>query len=377
MNPILLSVAATIIHKVIKELRLPQRWRNKTRFQKVPDIFVDGYISNRKYFYFLFGKIPNDIYFNNIDVKTFTELLHKTFSEQMIQCTDWTTYDWADQAVEIDSKLIAFKNEIFLDIDDDSVSLYYGEEDETVKAIKQLAINHHVETKIEPSFEINILQRNRTEWTLKKHPITPTELSIKDYYNDDFEDVHQTILDRLNTNNDKGIVLLHGLPGTGKTTYIRYLIGQLRKKVIFMNPSLAEDLTSPEFMSFLVEHPNTVIVVEDAEHLIMDRNISGRDSVSSLLNMSDGLLSDFLNIQLVCTFNMPLDRVDKALLRKGRLIALYDFGKLAVDKANRLAAQLKLRKKIYAPVTLAELMNKETCSTEVYPTHRIGFKIQQ
>jgi len=51
------------------------------------------------------------------------------------------------------------------------------------------------------------------------HPleITRPKLSIEDNYNDDFLPVHQTILDRLRKKNDKGLVLLHGKPGTGKT----------------------------------------------------------------------------------------------------------------------------------------------------------------
>ena len=44
--------------------------------------------------------------------------------------------------------------------------------------------------------------------------------------------------------------------------------------------------------------------------------------MSDLLNISDGLLADFLHVQVICTFNHPLSMVDSALLRKGRLIAI-------------------------------------------------------
>ena len=40
--------------------------------------------------------------------------------------------------------------------------------------------------------------------------------------------------------------------------------------------------------------------------IITDRKYSSTSSVSNLLNISDGLLSDFLNVQIVCTFNMRL-----------------------------------------------------------------------
>lgn len=54
--------------------------------------------------------------------------------------------------------------------------------------------------------------------------ISRNRLNIDDNYNDDFKEVHQIILKRLSKKNDKGLILLHGTPGTGKTSYIRYLI---------------------------------------------------------------------------------------------------------------------------------------------------------
>ena len=123
----------------------------------------------------------------------------------------------------------------------------------------------------------------------------------------------QLIKERLAKENDKGIVLLHGLPGTGKTTYLRYLIGNLKKKVMFVSPSVAGNLMNPEFMDLLLDNPNSVLVIEDAENIIMDRKYSNQSSVSNLLNISDGLLSDCLNVQIICTFNSEL----------GWLITLY------------------------------------------------------
>ena len=45
-------------------------------------------------------------------------------------------------------------------------------------------------------------------------------------------------------------------------------------------------------------NPNSVLIIEDAENVIMDRKLNNSGSVSrNLLNISDGLLADFLNVQ--------------------------------------------------------------------------------
>ena len=62
-----------------------------------------------------------------------------------------------------------------------------------------------------------------------------------------------------------------------------------------------------------------------------------------------------LNVQIICTFNSPVAMVDGALLRKGRLIAQYEFGRLSVARAQRLSNHLGFDKTIDRPMTLAEI----------------------
>lgn len=75
-------------------------------------------------------------------------------------------------------------------------------------------------------------------------------------------------------------------------------------------------------------------------------------------NISDGLLSDCLNIQVICSFNTDLSRIDKALMRKGRLIARYEFGELAASKAQKLSQELGYSQSLNSPMTLAEIYNQ-------------------
>jgi ATP-dependent 26S proteasome regulatory subunit len=105
-------------------------------------------------------------------------------------------------------------------------------------------------------------------------------------------------------------------------------------------------------------------VIEDAENIIMDRKTTGNSSVSNLLNLSDGLLADCMNVQVVCTFNSDLSQVDSALMRKGRLIAKYEFGKLSVSKAQSLSGKQGFNTLIHQPMTIAEIMNQHEPSFE-------------
>jgi ATP-dependent 26S proteasome regulatory subunit len=198
------------------------------------------------------------------------------------------------------------------------------------------------------------------------------------YYEDDFKEIDKIIQNRLTRKNDKGIVLLHGLPGTGKTTYLRYLIGRLKKKILFVSPATANEIMNPELMDLLIDNPDSVLIIEDAESIITDRKLSGNSSVSNLLNISDGLLADFLNVQVICTFNSSLTMVDNALMRKGRLIAKYEFGKLNVEKGQRLSDHFGFDTIINKPMTIAEIANQhEKAEAANERIEVIGFRRQE
>ena len=108
---------------------------------------------------------------------------------------------------------------------------------------------------------------------------------------------------------------------TGKTSYIRYLTSLIDKKMIYIPPEYAHKIASPDFLTLLIANPNSILIIEDAENIVEERDGYRNASVANLLNVADGLLSDCLNIQILCTFNAHISKIDKALLRKGRLIA--------------------------------------------------------
>lgn len=236
-------------------------------------------------------------------------------------------------------------------------------------------IKRHKKRKSNKS-EISLLINGNSGLAVHSFKISKLKMNIKENYNDDFESIHQMIVYRMKKEKDKGLVLLHGRPGTGKTSYIRYLLSLVKKRVIFLPTSLAGVITSPHLITILTDYPNSILVIEDAENIICSRESNEKSAVSGLLNISDGLLSDCLNIQVICSFNTDISKVDPALLRKGRLIAKYEFKELEIDKANTLSKKLGYHQKYKEPVALTEIYNQDEIGFKPKEQSRIGFRTE-
>ena len=186
-------------------------------------------------------------------------------------------------------------------------------------------------------------------------------------YNDGFKVEDEKICNFMSSEDKSGLVILHGEKGTGKTSYIKYLVNKFpNRKFVFVPASIINLLGDPSFGSFLITLNNHVIILEDCENAIRDRKESGSAAaVSLLLNMTDGLLSDDLGIKFICTFNEDMKNIDSALLRKGRLISKYEFKPLAIDKANKILSELGYEVKLEKPISLAEIFHYDETSYEV------------
>jgi ATP-dependent 26S proteasome regulatory subunit len=126
----------------------------------------------------------------------------------------------------------------------------------------------------------------------------------------------------------------------------------------------------------LIENANTIFVIEDAEDLLVSRDQFKNSSISMLLNLTDGLLGESLGIQIIATFNTHISNIDKALLRKGRLIGLYEFKALSIDKSKKLLEENGIiNTEIKQPMTLADSYNTEQNEFTINTNKRasIGF----
>ena len=69
-----------------------------------------------------------------------------------------------------------------------------------------------------------------------------------------------------------------------------------------------------------------------------------------------------------------MQNIDSALLRKGRLIAKYEFDKLSVEKAQKLSDHIGKGTVITEPMSVSEIYNQEERTLDK-AKRKIGFVI--
>ena len=335
---------------------------NNTSKISLGDVYSEqgSYLNEFTLFLAHFNTIPNCILEVNIDCRKANSWFAENYKLHIKDLHYNKRYFRKTRSVEYDDIFYILFDDliVYFDTNLSTVKFLFRETEITkiekiITGIKKFKVKKE---KRKP--EISLLINNGQRFTTMEFPVVKPKLNVEDNYNDDFKIVHENIVKRLSTKNDKGLVLLHGKPGTGKTSYIRYLISVLKKTVIFLPPNISGAMTDPNLMLILIENANSIFVIEDAENIITDREKDGRSPISALLNISDGLLSDCLNIQVICSFNTDISKVDSALMRKGRLIAKYEFKELATEKAQALSDKLDFATTIYKPMTLTEIYNQ-------------------
>jgi hypothetical protein len=261
------------------------------------------------------------------------------------------------------------------EVDENSIVLYSSNVSNDGWELFRTDLNEILRKQTIKENNISLIVQTRHGYDTQTFDLPKQKLDLDHNYGSSFLPVHDKILKTLNQKKGKGLVLLHGEPGCGKTFYLKYLASQIKtKKVMFVPPYMVDFITSPEMTPFLIENSDSILFIEDAERVITDRDMNSANGVSNILNLTDGILGDILNIQIVATFNMDRAKIDKALLRKGRLIAEHEFGKLGVDESNKLLKHLGKNTITDEPLTLTQIYNIEETEYKVEDkTSKIGF----
>lgn len=163
------------------------------------------------------------------------------------------------------------------------------------------------------------------------------------------------------------ICILNGEPGTGKTHLIRSMFAELDCVFLVMPANLIASLDGPDFLPLLIsvrdEHEKPIImVIEDGDTCLVPRKNDNISSVTSMLNLSDGILGSIIDIKMIISTNADIKDVDRAIMRPGRLCKHIEVGPLEYDQSNRVYQRLMGDKKAQLEYrkyhTLAEIYDK-------------------
>lgn len=135
------------------------------------------------------------------------------------------------------------------------------------------------------------------------------------------------------------IGVLHGAPGTGKTTFLRALAHDWKGKVSLTYVTDAENFFGDTgYMMSVVMHSRerwNMIFCEDAEQFIAPRSHDSGQALSRLLNLGDGMLGQGLQLVMLFTTNMQSDELDPAITRPGRCFLNEKVGEFSASEAEK------------------------------------------
>ncbi len=207
-----------------------------------------------------------------------------------------------------------------------------------------------------------LLQNSNGAMLIKKVSFEAPKIdNIELNYGTGFNETYEKLIDRF-SNYSKGIVIMRGCPGSGKSSLIKHLTTKINKQFLFVPVNLCGSLSEPSFLTLLLSQgKDSIIVLEDAEQAIQSRedNPANAAVVATILNLADGILGNLLSCQFLLSYNTKKEWIDRAILRKGRTMLDVNIDVLSIKDSQRLLNHLGKKYTATTSMPLSDIYNLE------------------
>jgi len=331
----------------------------------------DSHINDFLYCWSNFGSRPNKItLYNTYSTSSFNTLI----SEMVVERNVFTEVIPSDESFVINDKMFAkiddglYLSYIIIDRNQENsiineITFLYKDYDIDFKKIQDIikklneCLVDFCEEQGNNVNTISISQNGLEIEPMDNHKIDIDNIELY-YSSSTLKDI-----DKLSKNikkSDKGLSILYGERGNGKTSVVNYIASKLDRIVIFIpNNMIEHTINNPEFRKFLKKYSKPVIVIDDCEMLFNEAFTKSNIFVNNLLQMVDGFLSDSIEVNIIAIFNVDDDEeIDHSLLECNNLIDSIKFDKLSNDEANELSKHLGHDKNYKNKTKLIDIIKK-------------------
>jgi len=185
------------------------------------------------------------------------------------------------------------------------------------------------------------------------------------FYGRGFKEWEKRMTEKLNSSS-VGLCIFRGPPGTGKTTFIRHLVQKMSMthRFYFVPVDCYRLLSDSDCFEFWLKEKNRdsrkgVVILEDAESILIQRRGDNQDRLGGFLNLGDGFMGDALQLQFICTINRPINNLDSAVTRNGRLLDFREFNLLNKEGAMAIAQRIGVELEPRVSYSLADVFYAE------------------
>lgn len=114
-------------------------------------------------------------------------------------------------------------------------------------------------------------------------------------------------------NNNKGLNLISGNRGSGKTFLVKSMLPKIGKDIIYIPLNLFDmSISNVKFIDFLKMNQNSVLFIDDCEHYFHKVHQKSNLYVNNLLQILESI--EDIHIHILLSLNIPMVDIDENLL---------------------------------------------------------------